>query len=224
MQRKLIRTADGSPSLELEGLQETYHSRHGAVTESSYVFIEHGLTFFKHVPDLRVFEMGFGTGLNAMLTKEYAEEENLKIQYTGLEAYPLTEPEWNAFANAYDGECRAVLMDLHAMSWAENHVINKNFSFKKIDDELESFEHKEELFHIIFYDAFGPKVQPELWSIEALEKVTDLLLPGGLFVTYCAQGQFRRNLRELGLRVQSYPGPPGKREMTRAFKDGNLPI
>jgi tRNA U34 5-methylaminomethyl-2-thiouridine-forming methyltransferase MnmC len=218
MKRKLIRTADGSPSLELEGTEETYHSRHGAVTESSFVFIEHGLTFFKDRTSIDIFEMGFGTGLNAMLSKEFAHENNITVHYTGIEGFPLETAEWQAITNAYDGECKYVLDDLHSLDWNVKHEISPLFHFEKIDAELETYQPGNAKFDIIFYDAFGPKVQPDLWSLAAMEFVTGLLKPGGMLVTYCAQGQFRRNLRELDLKVQSLPGPPGKREMTRAFK------
>ena len=223
MKREIITTKDGSHTVYIPDLNVTYHSHHGAIQESVHVFIEAGLHYqlnrmdFSH-QELRIFEMGFGTGLNAFLTLLEAEKINRKVQYTAIENYPLSEEEVKSLN--YDQLLAASttgIQQLHKTTWNETIVFTKNFSLKKIEDNLltHSFE---EQFHLIYYDAFAPSAQPELWTEEVFRKFYSMLLPNGILVTYCSKSTVRRAMQAAGFRVEKMPGPPGKREMVRATK------
>lgn len=218
---ELIATADGSGTLWVKSLDETYHSRHGAVQESMHVFIRHGLevcALKDH--SIAVFEMGFGTGLNAWLTLREAVKSGLNVIYFTVEKYPLSAESigWLADSFCENEQQTTDFSLLHQLPWNELSPINDHFSIHKIDRDVDEISLGPD-FDLIYYDAFGPGVQPNMWTVEKLKKSADLLKPGGLFVTYCAQGQFRRNLASLGFVVDSLPGPPGKREMTSAIKE-----
>lgn len=217
---ELIATADGSDTLRVKSLDETYHSRHGAVQESMHVFIKHGLEVCAlNNNTIAVFEMGFGTGLNAWLTLRHAVEGGLKVVYFAVEKYPLSAQSSGLLADSFckDADQKSDFLRLHQLPWNGLYMINDHFSIHKIFRDVDEISLKAD-FDLIYYDAFGPRVQPNMWTTEKLQKSCDLLKPGGLFVTYCAQGQFRRNLSSLGFIVESLQGPPGKREMTRAVK------
>lgn len=223
MERKIVTTSDGSHSLYVPALDEHYHSTHGSIQEALHVFIAMGLKEAgKERSSLDVLEIGFGTGLNALLTVRALEELSLQIQYTGLEAYPvaedvvlalnycdvLGEPHWNeAFTK------------MHALPWEESLEVTPDFFLKKCEAKLEDFA-PEQTFDLIYFDAFGPRAQPELWEPQWLQKIFELTAVGGVFVTYCAKGQVRRDLQAAGYEVERLPGPPGKREMLRGIKRG----
>lgn len=222
--RKIVPTADNSKTLLIPGLNETYHSTHGAVQEGKHVFIEHGLAYIKNTPIIEIFEMGFGTGLNALLSLEFAVDHKLNIHYTSIEKFPLSteiidklgygrllDPE--KFEHAYT--------QMHTTSPSQNSIIHQRFSLEKIEGDILNIDLPPDKFDIVYYDAFGPKTQAELWEEEPLRKMYNCLKQGGILVTYCAQGQFKRNLKAVGFEVESLPGPPGKREMTRARKRQN---
>lgn len=219
MKPKIITTDDGSHSLYHEALDETYHSRHGALAESQHVFIQNGLA---HIPPsdhpIHVLEIGFGTGLNALLTWQYARVRQRQVHYTGIEPFPLAEETWRLLNYGETLKAQSNFATLHEVSWNEPHALDPFFRFTKVKATVEDFVISGPLYDVIYYDAFAPDKQPEMWSIETLGGIAKMLHPGGLLVTYCAKGQFRRTLRELGMKVESLPGPPGKREMTRARK------
>ena len=220
MKREVIRTSDGSSTIRIEAMEENYHSGHGALQEARHVFIQYGLEFLKEKDSIRVFEMGFGTGLNALLAAEFALEQGRHIEYTGIEAFPVEE-ELISQLNYNElvlPELTATYHQMHTASWGVTHPINSLFQFQKIHAKIEEWEAPLGLFDVVFFDAFGPRAQGEMWEIEILQKMHRLLLPGGVFVTYCAKGQLKRDLRSLGFEVESLPGPPGKREMTRGVK------
>jgi tRNA U34 5-methylaminomethyl-2-thiouridine-forming methyltransferase MnmC len=213
-------TADGSKTLYLPEIDENYHSCHGAIQEANHVFIKNGLSEFKEKQSISVFEMGFGTGLNALLTLVWAQENEIHVDYEGVEAYPIS-PEL-CFQLEYP-ECLNVNKknDFEKMilaEWNQTVQISHYFEIKKNDLKIENWS-SDKKFDIVFFDAFGPRVQNEVWEIDVLKKMFDVLLPGGILVTYCAQGQFKRNLKSLGFELESLPGPPGKREMIRARKN-----
>ncbi len=225
-QTKIVLTADGSHSVRSSRFGVDYHSVHGAVQESQHVFIKMGLQFFleKNPAQLRILEMGFGTGLNALLVSLIAERRpDIQFFYQSFEQYPLS-------SEVIDGlNYPAVLQvppskleSLHEAKWEEPTMLSDNFSFAKYQTE---FPRKstaliaEEWADIIFYDAFAPASQPELWGPEAMKECYRLLSDGGQLVTYCAKGQFKRDLKSVGFRVECPAGPPGKREMTRGLKD-----
>jgi tRNA U34 5-methylaminomethyl-2-thiouridine-forming methyltransferase MnmC len=202
---KIITTSDGSHSLLNTELDETYHSRHGALQESLHVFIKNGLDLCAK-DEVNVFEVGFGTGLNALLTAL----SNRKVNYTTIEAFPLPEEIFTLL----NYEPRDLLLQLH-----RNHELRiTNFKFKKHHATLQSISLWPNQFDVIYFDAFAPSKQPTMWEFPMIEKVCNALTPGGLFVTYCAKGQLKRDLKALGLNVETLPGPPGKKEMVRAKK------
>ncbi|MBL4592902.1 MAG: tRNA (5-methylaminomethyl-2-thiouridine)(34)-methyltransferase MnmD [Flavobacteriales bacterium] len=213
-------TADGSHTLYVEALDETYHSKHGAIQEAVHVFIEAGLNYFNQ-PSLNVLEIGFGTGLNAFLTLLEAEKTGVEINYTGIEAFPLEEEiikglNYTAELNSTDKE-KQLFKQLHQVEWESTQKITELFSLNKTKVELEQFETREQ-FNIIYFDAFGPRVQAEMWTEAIFKNMYNSLAKDGVLVTYCAKGSVKRTLKAVGFEVEPLPGPPGKREMTRAKK------
>ena len=217
MANEIILTEDGSHTMISEIFGVSYHSHRGSIQETKTVFIDAGLGYFGHNQHLSVFEMGFGTGLNALMAAMYAHEHSLSIDYLGIEAYPVSMDqvrELNYCALFPDGkDFQDLFLDLHRYQKASSAY----FQGSVIQEKLESFEASDR-FNVIFFDAFAPATQEELWSTTILTKMFNLLQPGGILVTYCAKGQFKRNLSEAGFEVEALPGPPGKREMTRAKK------
>jgi tRNA U34 5-methylaminomethyl-2-thiouridine-forming methyltransferase MnmC len=218
---ELITTGDGSHSLLNTTLDETYHSRHGALQESKYVFIKQGLDFFIEKTlnkQASILEVGFGTGLNAWLTLQAAQTKSISISYTTLETYPLSPTVWPHLNYAAGSEFEKGFRDLHEAEWNKAVGITPHFTLHKVEQSLQHFEAGEKRFDVVYFDAFAPNKQPELWEAPVLEKVVRLLHTGGVFVTYCAKGQLKRDLKSFNLMVESLPGPPGKREMVRAIK------
>jgi tRNA U34 5-methylaminomethyl-2-thiouridine-forming methyltransferase MnmC len=221
MSIKIILSGDGSHTLFVDELNETYHSTKGAMAESEYVFIEHGLAYCKDSKALNIFEVGFGTGLNALLTCLAAKKMNIKVDYVSIEAYPLQKEivsELNYGGAINEAEAQYIFDQLHEVKWGEKVEINTHFSITKMHEQLADCNLPVETFNMVYYDAFAPSKQPEMWHIDLLRKVTASLKPGGILVTYCANGQFKRDLKTLGLTVETLPGPLGKKEMTRAIK------
>lgn len=218
---QIIITGDGSHSLLNTTLNETYHSVHGARRESVHVFLKNGLEYFREknsTEEVKIFEVGFGTGLNALLTASFAEDQTQKVSYTSIEAFPLGE-EISTKLNYAESEQEKILFQkLHSSSWEEEISINNFFTLKKIKATLQEIQLQKNFFDVIFFDAFAPSKQPELWEISILEKVCNGLKPNGIFTTYCAKGQLKRDLKSLGLLVETLAGPPGKKEMVRALK------
>lgn len=220
MKQKHVITADGSSSIYLEDLDEHYHSSHGAMQEAKHVFIHNGIDFLCDNDKIRVFEMGFGTGLNALLTALYAEENNVQISYTGLEAYPVQE-ELIGKLNYTDhlaDNAKSIFKDIHGVEWNRFRPITSNFQLNKVDKKIEDYQGQKGEFDLVYFDAFGHRAQPEMWDRSIIEKISNLLKCGGVFVTYAARGQLRRDLISLDFKVEKLPGPPGKREMIRAIK------
>jgi tRNA U34 5-methylaminomethyl-2-thiouridine-forming methyltransferase MnmC len=221
MKKTIVSTADGSSTIFLEALNEHYHSHHGAIQEARHVFIFNGFEFMAkqrvNAP-LRILEVGFGTGLNALLTVLSAKDHDFEILYHGLEAFPV-DFELLESLNYKDKirDSANVFNLLHNAPWEKPITISPNFSIFKNCCLLEDFR-VEYHFDIVYYDAFGPRAQSEMWSKQTLQKVVDVMQHNGVFVTYCAKGQLKRDLKELGMIVETLPGPPGKREMVRAIK------
>jgi tRNA U34 5-methylaminomethyl-2-thiouridine-forming methyltransferase MnmC len=209
-----VRTADGSMTLYAPAFGEHYHSIHGALQESQHVFIGAGWQQMPEGP-VSVFEMGFGTGLNALLTLLAAGGR--AVRYTAVEAFPLAEDQWRRlnYADLLGGA--AAFAALHAAPWGWPVEIRPGFTLHKAACRLEEFE-PELPFGLVYYDAFAPGSQPELWTEAALARVAGWMNPGACFVTYCAKGSVRRALLAAGLQAERLPGPPGKREMLRAWK------
>ncbi len=217
----VVGTEDNSKTLLIENTDVTYHSRHGAITESRHIFIKNGLNILKNNESISIFEMGFGTGLNAILAQEFSKKHNIKIHYHTIEKYPLLLEETNAIisSNAQFLDINAHKFKLiHACKWEVKNKIDQLFSITKYKADLTNFEFKNNDYNIIFFDAFGPKFQPNLWQPSLLKRFHGSLKKEGIFITYCAQGQFKRDLKSVGFDIESLPGPPGKREITRGIK------
>lgn len=220
MKREVIRTADGSPSLRISQWDESYHSVHGALQESLHVFIRMGLEYLQSGDRLNILEMGFGTGLNALLTVIHPQVAGKAIQYTGLEAFPLSADEWQSldYPSLVDHQQAGHIYEqLHRSSWGNFNEITPGFELRKLQQDIREFE-AQDAYDLIYYDAFGARVQPELWTEAIFETMFTALRPGGVLVTYAAKGSVRRAMQEVGLMVERLPGPPGKREMLRATK------
>lgn len=223
---RIIITGDGSHSLELPGMDETYHSRHGAFTESQYVFIEMGilnyLKQYSNPEELNILEVGFGTGLNVLLTSIKSKELKKEIKFTSLEPFPLSKDIYqNLNYGKLAGE-ESLYNSIHQSDWGSFIPINLLFSLKKMNSSLENVDLPNNQFDIIFFDAFAPSKQADVWSLQNLEKCYRVLKSPGQLITYCAQGNFRRNLMAAGFEVEKLPGPPGKFEMIRGTKKGKI--
>jgi tRNA U34 5-methylaminomethyl-2-thiouridine-forming methyltransferase MnmC len=239
LKRRIITTSDGSKTIQIEDWNEQYHSIHGAVQEAKHVFIKHGLHFVCNASGssdgiqgsqnailedvdhkkIAILELGFGTGLNAFLTLIEAEKLKQPVHYIGIEAYPVhnAELEQLNYATMISGGYEKIFQQLHEASWEENHEISSYFQLvkqKKLFKEIKANEQCD----IIYFDAFGPRVQPELWTEAMFKLMFDVLRENGILVTYSAKGSVRRAMQSVGFDVERLPGPPGKREMLRAHK------
>lgn len=218
MKVELRETNDGSHTLFIPELNENYHSHHGAIQEARHVFINQGLNplLNKNNP-INILEVGWGTGLNCLLSCLFSE--NNSIRYTGIEAFPIEQflhEELNYvihLENSFELYKRLI-----TSTWGKEEKITEDFTLKKIHAKIQEWG-TEDKFDLIYYDAFGPRAQEEMWRKDTLEKVILMLKKDGIFVTYCAKGQLKRDLKDLGCIVETLPGPPGKREMTRAIKN-----
>jgi tRNA U34 5-methylaminomethyl-2-thiouridine-forming methyltransferase MnmC len=220
MKREVITTNDGSKTIHLPDWNESYHSKHGAVQEAQHVFIKSGLDEIKK-PEVTILEVGFGTGLNAMLTLSKAIETNQVIHYSGLEAYPVSIDELKDLKYDTLPEIKEnvnLFWEIHSSKWNEPNEVTPTFTLNKIQTFLKEFNPTENIYDLVYFDAFGPRVQPEMWTLEIFKKLYTSLKKEGVFVTYCAKGQVRRDLIEAGFQVEKIPGPPGKREMLRGRK------
>lgn len=223
MKRSIITTKDGSKTIRMEDWDEHYHSTHGALQEAMHVYIKAGLEYYKqqnNPKELRVLEAGFGTGLNALLTAKWAEENQIELKYTALEAYPLGFDEVEALDyQKLTGNPKAeeVFDRIHKAEWEQWSVISETFALCKKQLFFSEFN-LENQADVIFYDAFGPRVQPELWETKSFEGFYKAMTPGGVFVTYCVKGTARRALQAIGLNMEIIEGPPGKRHMMRGIK------
>lgn len=219
VERKIVKTADGSSTLQLPQWQEQYHSLHGAVQEAYHVFISMGLDCYTN-QRLRILEMGFGTGLNALITLLEAPARELEISYTTLEAYPVNQAEWTALDYGHTlqkKDAPEYFQALHLAPWEKAIPITPFFTLHKKQLRFEDFSSPQG-FDLIYFDAFGARVQPDLWTEAVFGTMYQALLPGGRLVTYAAKGSVRRAMQAVGFKVERLPGPPGKREMLRATR------
>lgn len=232
-QPQLIMTKDGSHSLWMPDLNETYHSTHGAIQESKHIFIHHGLLNWlrNHTQSsVSILEVGLGTGLNVLLTYLALLTKRVETTYTGLEPYPIPWAYVQRFNYAaqltqkqsypitYEG-LQATFEKLHQGATTVSCRLSEYFLLKKNICSLQAFSAPPNSFDIVYFDAFSPNKQPAMWSVDVLQKVYHMMKHHGIMVTYCAQGMLRRHLKQLGIHVETLPGPPGKKEMTRAQKE-----
>lgn len=216
LKREILITSDGSTTIHLPDWNEQYHSKHGAIQEAKHVFIKNGLNVVK-LDKISVLEIGFGTGLNCFIT--FLETEK-QIDYVGIEAYPVNSEEINKlnYIQELQAENKAGFFDtIHTISWEEKHRISSSFCLTKRKQFFKDISDKN-AFDLIYFDAFGARVQPELWTEKIFKKMFDALKPNGILVTYSAKGSVRRAMLAVGFSVERLQGPPGKREMLRAIK------
>lgn len=217
---EIVRTEDGSNTIYNSEVGENYHSKHGALQESRHVFLRSGLEYFLSINNtnsVSILEVGFGTGLNFLLSADYCTTQNITLDYIGIEAYPVPEsmiaqtgydeyvsPEiWKQFISLYPGSLR------HPVE------LNKNCQLQIANCKLNDFS-SDRKYDIIYFDAFAVSYQPEMWDEAAITHTLRFLKPGGIFVTYAITGNLKRTIKGLGLKVEKAPGAPGKREMLRA--------
>jgi tRNA U34 5-methylaminomethyl-2-thiouridine-forming methyltransferase MnmC len=220
MQRELIITEDGSHTIYLPEIDEHYHSVHGAIHESVHIYIGQGLLQCSSNP-ISILEIGFGTGLNAFLTFCYAQKQNLKINYFSLEKFPLNEKEYLNlnYPEAVFPENKGVFKQLHRVEWNEPVTISPFFTLQKAEVDLLDFDFSNHApFDLVYYDAFAPNKQPEMWTDDILHKVAANVKKDGILVTYCAKGTVRRALTAAGFEMERFPGPAGKKEILRGKK------
>ena len=209
-------TADGSSTLYRPDIDEHYHSTNGAVTEAEHVYIQHGLFGTENRP-LSVLEIGFGTGLNAILTYIAAECSYLPITYTTCELYPLPIETIKQLHYNLPDTATKLFNELHTCPWNTPYAVSPHFTFTKIQTDLTQLPLTGQ-YDVVYFDAFAPDKQPEMWTEAIFRHIYEKTTPGGVLVTYCAKGAIRRMLQSVGFTTQRLPGPPGKREMLRATK------
>lgn len=222
MERKVIITADGSSTLYLPHWDEAYHSKHGAIQEAYHVFIKHGLKYicgqdYKHIS---ILEIGFGTGLNAFITGIETKALHVSIDYYGVEGYPVSTEDigkMNYATELKTDDTALFFENMHQAPWEETHKITPHFLLTKQNKFFSDIQDQNK-FNLIYFDAFGARVQPELWTETIFQKMYEALKPNGVLVTYSAKGSVRRAMQAVGFKVERLPGPPGKREMLRAIK------
>lgn len=216
LKREIRATGDGSPTIYLPELNENYHSTHGAVQESMHVFIEAGLHQVES-EQINVFEVGFGTGLNCLLTFLHATDK--EITYHSIEKFPVEDSLLSElkYGNICPAEYFRIFKTMHELPWDNECILSPRFKLKKIENDLSSFL-PDTFYKLIYFDAFAPEVQPELWTPKIFQKMFEMMESGGILVTYCAKGEVRRTMQACGFKVERIPGPPGKREMLRARK------
>ncbi|MGB3776178.1 MAG: tRNA (5-methylaminomethyl-2-thiouridine)(34)-methyltransferase MnmD [Leeuwenhoekiella sp.] len=225
MIRKVVATGDGSTTIKIVDWDEQYHSMHGAIQEAEHVFIKTGLEHWyalnsdKH--ELHILEIGFGTGLNALLTIIHSVNKPIEVYYEGVEAYPVDKKEvdqLNYVNQLQKPEYKTLFAQMHSRKWGQSEAIAPRFHLKKTEQHFENLKGNLN-FDLLYFDAFGAQVQPELWSVAIFREMFNSLKKGGVLVTYSAKGSVRRAMQEVGFIVERLPGPPGKREMLRATKN-----
>jgi tRNA U34 5-methylaminomethyl-2-thiouridine-forming methyltransferase MnmC len=219
MKREIITTSDGSKTIFLPDWNEQYHSKHGAVQEAMHVFIKNG--FYNVAKEqINILEIGFGTGLNAFITFLEIQNSTKKVKYTGVDHYPIPNEELEQLNHLSMLDAQKFEKEYHKLqtcNWEEEIAISENFTLKKSAERFENLRYQKE-FDLIYFDAFGPRVQPDLWTEEIFQNMFNALTAAGTLVTYCAKGSVRRTLQTIGFEIERLPGPPGKREMLRATK------
>jgi len=220
MKREILITADGSTTIRIPDWDENYHSSHGAIQEAKHVFIANGLDLFNNQAEISILEIGFGTGLNAFITFLETQKKE-KVNYVGVEAYPIAQEEVTQMN--YPSELKAnsfttIFEKLHNCNWEQEVPIASHFKFTKRQQLFQDIEDKNQ-FNLIYFDAFGFPLQPELWSELIFKKMFDALLPNGVLVTYACRTSIKNAMIAAGFTIEKLPGAPGKREMLRATKN-----
>ncbi len=223
--KRIITSSDGSHSIELIGMQEQYHSIHGAMQESNHIFIQHGLANFIYIKSkIKILEIGMGTGLNVLLSWYFAKKHSINIDYLAVEAYPL-EPEFWQKLN-YGGliehsEAETVFEKLHTNAWNKDFLLDEDFTISKQHSFIENMVLAENQYDLVYFDAFNPNLQPELWTEAVFSNIYTSMKDNGILATYSTKGIVKRALKQSGFEIEKKPGPPGKREILVAHKRAN---
>lgn len=218
MEYKIIQTADGSDTIYVPDIDEHFHSVHGAIQESNFIYIDHGFRYCKADP-VSILEIGFGTGLNAFLTAVTSQSDTREVNYTSIEKYPLNSEIIDSlnYGSCTGADGRDLFRRIHATPWNTRTFICKNFYLTKIEADFTLYK-PAGCYDIIYFDAFGPDKQPSMWTTAVFNTIAEVTNKNGIFVTYSAKGEVKRKLRAVGFEVTLLPGPPGKRQMIRAIK------
>jgi len=218
MNPQLYITEDGSHTLYADNIDECYHSSHGALQESKHIFIDAGLKKC-HKKEISIFEVGFGTGLNALLALQEAVNSDVSIHYCSIEKFPVEASvvEKLNYPSLLDSHAKAWFEAIHQAPWNEEVLIHDRFVLEKLQGDFTDYQHKRK-YDLVFFDAFSPEKQPEMWSESLFRKLYEWCADGAVITTYCAKGVVRRALQAAGFTVERLPGPPGKREILRGTK------
>lgn len=233
MKRRIVETEDGSKTIHIEDWNETYHSIHGAVQEARHVFIQNGLDHYRNLNQpIKILEIGLGTGLNSFITLLESMEHDLQITYIGVEKYPVTKDEFESIDYFEDvfkfypklidrkEEIYALYQQMYTCDWEVAVELNSHFTLKKLEKDFFALKDQQDYgFDLVYFDAFGSQVQPEMWEEELLLMVTNLMKEKSILTTYAAKGSLKRAMKSVGFRVEKRPGPPGKREMMVALRN-----
>ena len=216
---EIVLTGDGSHTLRAPQFDEIYHSFHGAIEESMHVYIRAGLAACP-LSDMHIFEMGFGTGLNALLSWKYADENKVHMHYTALELYPVPDNVISQinYGKLLPGYAEKFTM-MHQAEWNKEIELSENFTLTKLNQSLTDIALSKDQFNVVYFDAFAPSKQPELWTAAIFKKVYDVMAVNAVLTTYCSKSIVRKDMMSVGFRVEKLQGPHGKRDMVRAWKD-----
>lgn len=228
--REIVTTEDGSSTIFLPEWNESYHSKHGAIQEANHVFIQNGLALMKEKQAISILELGFGTGLNVLMSALFAKNNEWSLRYTSLEKFPVLEQEFSGLnyaeairkldpEKAVDStQMQQLYRTIMQTEWHHFQEIQPNFQLKKVETDFFAFEYPSETYDLVYFDAFGARVQPELWTENMFEKIYGSMKKDGVLTTYASNGNARRAMIAVGFQVEKRPGPPGKREMLIAIK------
>jgi tRNA U34 5-methylaminomethyl-2-thiouridine-forming methyltransferase MnmC len=217
--RKQIITEDGSSSFYLENFDESFHSKHGAIQESQHIYIGNGLELFKNSDRVNILELGFGTGLNSLLSYQFAKENNIRINYTAIELYPLQQYEINKLNYQSSLEIEAKIFDkIEFCEWHTKVEISEFFSLRKLEMDIKELDFPSDSFDLVYFDAFNPDIQPELWTEDVFKRLYKTMNITSFLLTYSVKGFVKRNLKSAGFKIEKLPGPIGKREILRAIR------
>jgi len=221
-QKRIITSEDGSHTIELIGQNEQYHSTHGAIQESNHVYIKHGLERISQEKEtVSILEVGMGTGLNVLLTWLYAKENGLKIKYHAIEAYPIEKEIWQQLNYSKQVDllkAKEIFSKIHLSNWNEAIDLDSDFSFKKMEESIIDSQLASEAYDVVYFDAFNPDLEPELWSANLFGKIYSSMKPESVLSTYSTKGIVKRAMKNCGFKIEKKPGPPGKREILNAVK------
>ncbi len=221
-QKRIIKSEDGSHTIELIGQNEQYHSTHGAIQESNHVYIKHGLERITQNADtISILEVGMGTGLNVLLTWIYAKKHHLKVNYYAIEAFPVEEEIWRQLNYATlqnESDSEEIYDRIHQSAWNETTELAKDFKFKKIEDSILEHQLPKTEFDVVYFDAFNPDLEPKLWTSDVFENIFSSMKNESVLSTYSTKGIVKRAMKSCGFKIEKKPGPPGKREILNAVK------